>query len=463
MRGYLSNNQIQYVLYHLYLYYDFPDKVKFRMCFVRDANEAQKSKDKIFFMLSEQPLWLQSVRWDNDIPILFPDNKSNDMISLENGNLIFHDDIIKSCFYLLSGYQEYGSENRDHFNRFKYSNSVQNKLGIIHKPIVNYYFEIIVDNIQKYYPEIEIRKKELSSSFVFFLSHDIDNVDFYTINRFLYKIKEIFFMVKTPYTFKANIIQLTQIAFQLLLFSKKENPTWNFPYLRRIERKYAIKSTFYFLTKGVRNHDSRYTFDQKRIIDFFEFLNKEKCEIGIHGTVESFKNEKELERICNELRSVSPQEVRGIRQHRLLYELPETALIQKSNELIYDSTLSFAGHEGFRNSFCLPFKLFDFENDRMIDFWQIPLVMMDVTLYKYRNLDNAQVLKIVKQLISEIKRFNGVFSLLWHNDFFNELTFPGINKTYQEILQYTMKKGAESMTGTTIINRIEKQKDKDYS
>jgi hypothetical protein len=56
-----------------------------------------------------------------------------------------------------------------------------------------------------------------------------------------------------------------------------------------------------------------------------------------------------------------------------------------------------------------------------------------------------------------------VFSLLWHNDFFNELTFPGINKTYQEILQYTMKKGAESMTGTTIINRIEKQKDKDYS
>ncbi|MCF8363248.1 MAG: polysaccharide deacetylase family protein [Prolixibacteraceae bacterium] len=267
-------------------------------------------------------------------------------------------------------------------------------------------------------------------------------------------------LVKTPYTFKSNIIQLIQTAFQLLRFSKKKNPIWNFSFLRSIEKKYAIKSTFYFLTKGVRNHDSRYTFDQKRLIDLFEFLNKENCEIGIHGTIKSFKSEKELERVCNELKKVSPQPVKGIRQHRLLYELPETALVQMSNDLIYDSTLSFAEHEGFRNSFCFPFKLFDFENDKMIDLWQIPLVMMDVTLYKYRFLDNAQVSKIISQLITEIERFNGVFSLLWHNDFFNELTFPGISKTYENILKHIMNKNAESMTGINIIDSLEKLQNK---
>jgi len=134
--------------------------------------------------------------------------------------------------------------------------------------------------------------------------------------------------------------------------------------------------------------------------------------------------------------------------------VPDTALIQKKAGLVYDSTLGFAEQEGFRNSYCWPFKFYDFENDRPIDFWEIPLTAMEVTLFYYRELDFDHIRESVESLVREVQKFNGIFSLLWHNNFFEEMEFPGITDFYLDLLDYFKSLGMEGVTGKEIVDRM---------
>ncbi len=455
MNGYLTNNQIEYIFYHLNLSLELNDKIKKYFLFNKSDNTLENQTSKIVFNLSSDEFDIKKILWNEEIPILFPLSKSNNFYSIENNNLIFHHDILKSCFYLLSGYQEYNSTNIDSFGRFTYKNSVQEKLGIIGKPIVNYYFKIIATALNEFLKQqnIELKQRTLFNNFAFFLTHDIDNVDYYTFNRLLYKTKEITGLVKTYYSFKTNIKHIFKTSFELLKFSKKQNPAWNFNYLRDIEKQNNFRSAFYFLQKDKKYHDSDYNYSDNRINSLFQYLINEGCEIGLHGTVASVTNEEKLFRILENINSNLPNPVLGIRQHRLLYKLPETTLNHEKVGLKYDTSLCFAEHEGFRNSFCLPFKLYDFENDHMIDVWEIPLNAMDVTLFHYRELNNSNAQLVIKSLIQEIKKFNGVFTLLWHNDFFDEDRFVGIKSFYEDLLRYINSENPENCLAYEIIRK----------
>jgi len=59
-----------------------------------------------------------------------------------------------------------------------------------------------------------------------------------------------------------------------------------------------------------------------------------------------------------------------------------------------------------------------------------------------------------------VVKFNGVFSLLWHNSFFNEAEFPGITEHYTGILNLFESLGIEGITGMEIIGRMNLAKDR---
>ena len=184
------------------------------------------------------------------------------------------------------------------------------------------------------------------------------------------------------------------------------------------------------------------------------FLEEESCEIGLHGTIRSSTNQAALEKTLDNLQSVANHPIQGIRQHYLKCTVPGTMILHEKAGLKYDSSLGFAAHEGFRNSYCHPFKLFDFENNRTIDLWEIPLLVMDGTISFYRKLSFNEARYSIEDLLREVEKFNGIFSLLWHNSHFDEHEFPGITKFYEELLTQTMVKKPESLTGTDIVGRM---------
>lgn len=144
----------------------------------------------------------------------------------------------------------------------------------------------------------------------------------------------------------------------------------------------------------------------------------------------------------------------GIRQHFLRYRLPETAKHQASAGFLYDTTLGFADHDGYRNGYCYPFCPYDHDRDEMIPIWEIPLIMMEMSVLDYRKLSNNQLQILVFKYIEEAKKFGGIFSLLWHNCRLNDIENPGITDFYRILLEQIIKENPFPLVGIDVVNRI---------
>lgn len=462
MTGYLSQNQIDYVLYHLsfHLKQETYRAIRSRMVFVqREQSISLGVEGKIFFELSSAELDLSSLFWIEGLPVLFPLDRKETFFTMDHGTLVFHHDLLKSVFYLLSGYQEYGSDEKDQLQRFPYTASIQHKLGILNKPVVNYYFEVLISGLERFcqHHHLPFNRDRMFDSWQVMLTHDVDRIDTYTPREWLYKAKQVAGLAPLKYSFSHHLRLFWRYSYGLLMKSGK-NPHWDLYDIIREEAQYGYQSAFYFLRPGLRNQDASYSLNENRIKRLFSYIDQSRGEIGLHGTVRSSYDQEIMNQDLEALRTHSPQEPAGVRQHRLLYKHPRTLKIQKSAGLKYDTTLGYAGHEGFRNSYCLPFKLFDFEKDQMIDLWEIPLVAMDGTLFIYRGLNADQAESSILSLIDEIRAFNGIFTFLWHNGFESDNPDKAIRSFYSRLLKLFNDQGALSILGKDLIKNLEHSK-----
>lgn len=441
MENKLTVNQREYVLFHLAQTVLLSDKIRERFIFGHIQN------DRICFLENTEDLDMNRIISREACPILFPGDPEKAPWTLTEGTLVFHHDLLRSAFYLLSGQQEYGSAQKDSLGRFPYEGSLQEKLGIIHKPLVNYYFQWIVKGIKAYseYHGLDVEKIILFDHFGLFLTHDVDRIDKYNFHLTKNQLK------------KGKMAEFFRYAAKWLNPFDSENPYWTFDYFLEQEKKRGFTSTYFFLNRGVKHIDSYYHFSQPRIRRLISHLQSQKCEIGMHGTVRSAENPHIMHKNHEELETAAMEKVKGNRQHRLTYTHPLSLRLLQEDGIEYDSTLGFAAHEGFRNSYCLPFRLYDFEADRMLNIWEIPLLVMDGTLFDYRSLSYPEALASVEKLIREIKHFHGVFTLLWHNSYCDEEQKSGIRAFYESLLQILADADVESVTGKTIMEKLHAQ------
>lgn len=425
----LCIQRINYVFYHLKQLVTWDKKIEDSFTFEYSSDLT----DKVIFPLSDSNFEIEKTAYIDEIPILFTTSGSKKVYNIDsNNNLVFNHDLLKSAFYLLSGIQEYKSDKFDVYNRFPFQESIQRKLGIITKPIVNYYFNWIIDGLVEFSNIHSYSIKRKKQNFNFIITHDIDYLDKYDKYFVANRIKQFLGLIKPINSRKSLLIDIIKgTVFQFMI--KKPNPYWNFEYLVKSKPKRTFRQIFFFLEKDQLHIDSYYKFSDKRIKEIFAYLFQNNCEIGLHGTVASAISEEKMNKTLQNLNNNTSKKVISNRQHRLHYTLPKTALIHENCGIKEDFTLGFAAHEGFRNSYCHPFKLFDFENERIIDVWQYPLNVMDTTLLHYQKLNYDESLKKVKEIILEVKKFKGTFTILWHNNYIVEKENPDLFKLYNSI------------------------------
>ena len=423
MIGPLTINQREYVLYHLGLFVEMSPALRNALVF------SGHQPGKICFMSNEEAYSPSRVIWINDLPVLFPGEDTQQLYEFDAGTLSFKHDLLKSAFYLLSGFQEYRSTEKDTLGRFPYKASIQHELNIIDRPIVNEYFMVILEAISIFckYHKIEFNRKNMFEKAALYLTHDVDRIDKYTFHTVKGALK------------KRQLAKTFAWFFKWINPLYTRNPKWTFEYLDRTERERGLRSCYYFLNKGVKHQDSYYSFEDKRIKELIWKLEDSGHAIGIHGGVLSSSKPEKMNKDIISLNKITRKAVKGNRQHRLIFDLPETMCHLETCGIKHDSSLGFAPREGFRNSFCHPFKLYDFEHDRMIDVWEIPLIVMDTTLFNYRRLDYAQAYEVTLKLKNTILRYRGVFTLLFHQDFLDEEEHPGIKRLYEKILDLLSK------------------------
>jgi hypothetical protein len=218
-----------------------------------------------------------------------------------------------------------------------------------------------------------------------------------------------------------------KLAFNSVFF--KKNYGDNISYVVQEEEKRGLKSSFYFIPK--------YKFSLN-FANAVELLRDKGFEIGFHAYYAD-KDKCKLESQKLMLENNVKTQVKGVRQHELKFSVPTTWKIEEEIGLSYDLTFFYNDKFGFRSGICLPYHPIDFDSGKKLSILEIPTSFMDFTVLRNR-ISYRQALEILNRLIVTIEKFNGVFTVCFHNTYLNEETFPEICRLYAEILDYAKEK-----------------------
>ncbi|HET9505173.1 MAG TPA: hypothetical protein VFO93_16640 [Hymenobacter sp.] len=374
------------------------------------------------------------------VPFFFDHSPEKALLFFQEDKVIVSADIISAAFYLLSGWQEYFSTERDRHGRFPYAASVQKKYDFVALPVVNYYFDVLrvaMEHVSGQ-PLRPRRWGNPKADFIAFISHDVDS---------------LYGAWKAPA--KAALQRRQFGRFGKLLWQHLTQPdAWdNLETVAAATAQYGARSTFFMLgakgkaANGTPNADY---YLSALIQPRLRLLKQQGCEVSLHGSIGTASD---AERLEMEMENDLWYEGNGLRFHYLSWEPRCTpSVVDASSCFGYDSTLGFAEHFGFRNSFCLPFYPFDFTKGRAADFLEIPLNVMDATLHhpNYLQLAPAEILPALAPVFAEIKRFGGVASVLWHNENFDPANAHNGPRQFHEIMVHLQAQGAAFRTGREI-------------
>ncbi|WP_440946631.1 polysaccharide deacetylase family protein [Methanosarcina sp. T3] len=320
--------------------------------------------------------------------------------------------------------EEYGLAFRDRYERFPYYMSGHRN---IFEPRVSKF--LIENGLKPQYPD--------GKKFAVCLTHDIDAIHPEKLYPLIGSLKALA---------QGNLTEAMKTPFCRV--NRKWNPCWNFREIVKLEAKYDAKSSFYFLALNPGETDFNYNI--KDIESELGFISDSGWEVGLHGGHESYNSLEDLKEKKSRLEEALGKRIIGYRNHFLRFSVPVTWELLSKVGFKYDTTLGYPDCAGFRNGMCHPFRPFNLNEGRQIDILEIPLVIMDRSFFRdYMRLDVKKAWECTKHLINTVERYNGVITILWHNN----TCIEGENlKYYEKVLEYCAGKDAWITSGEEIYN-----------
>ena len=385
------------------------------------------------------------------LPIIYSGcGQLDSWVKKSNNSIETNIDIIASSFFMLSRYEEVVIDAKDRYERFPATASLAYKENFLDRPIVNEYIELLWEWFRSLKPEL--KRKPLwpdNKDFAICLTHDVDMIRKYPPLLLILSIGGALLRQKKPKL--AFDIALEYLA--ILLHLRKE-PYDTFDYITNLEKSSGFKSSFYFKAGGSSRQDSSDTIRKSRVRRIMRTLEREGCEIGLHPSFNSYTNLRLMASEKSSLDKLVNNKNYGCRQHVIRWKTPVTWRIQEQLGFLYDTTLGFADHIGFRCGICLPFKPFDVVENRRLNIWELPLTMMEGSLLglSYQSFPPEEAYKEIIRHIKIVKKFRGVFVLLWHNSCLEDSGGQkGWSKVYEKVMKYVSRQGAFVGSGRDII------------
>jgi hypothetical protein len=322
--------------------------------------------------------------------------------------VVFYADIVAATFFMLSRWEEMIGVAQDIHGRFPGTASVAFRQNFLERPIVDEYALILQKWLQTLCPGWEPRSHRFSIK----LSHDIDTVyPFSNLNEFIRSVGGDFLK-------RRGIQHVWRTAKDGLwqLFGPKRTSCYrNISLLASLSVRHGLKSAFYFMTAKPSQFDRGYDITSLVVKDCVDDLRRRGFEIGFHAGYHALNDPACLAAEKARLDNVLGITKYGGRQHYLRFKVPVTWWYWEQVGLTYDSTMTYAEHEGFRCGTCHPFRPFDLQQNRELNLVELPLIVMDRTLQTYRELSPLQGEAKIMSLAQRCRRVGGIFTLLWHN------------------------------------------------
>ena len=348
---------------------------------------------------------------EQDMVILFGD----DLLSEDAGKphkIVCGNDIIAGTFFMLTRWEEFVNKVRDELGRFPATASVAKMYDFLYRPVVNEYVEFIW-NILKH---MDCRQKRKQFAFKPLITHDVDYIlRWYSL---VITLKALGADLIKKHNFRYFSRDLAD--YLDCLSNKKKDPFDTFDYLMQLSEENGMKSYFFFMSMHKMKHLKYYKLSHPMIKPLMDKIINRGHFIGFHPGFNTYNNAANWQREYDYLTRFSPVEINYGRQHFLQFEAPVTWQIWNDRKMVWDSTLSYHDDTGFRAGTCYPYSTFNFLTGKKLNLAEHPLIIMDKSLVMY-NLKTGydQILNKALSLLNTVKKYQGEFTLLWHNNSFN--------------------------------------------
>jgi hypothetical protein len=414
------------------LYYGTPTTKEYPLKIYYDPNTADFFEQRELYPLEG----VNFCKFKSEhIPFLF--SQGGGIFSFGSETCVIRKDIIASGFYFLTCWHEYilGFHGQNK-GRVDYKQSLQFRWDFTETPVVDVYCQMLLYVMAEYTPEF-VRDTNWAEDrkFAVSLSHDIDYWNYWggsaKLDNFKYNM----------HTFLNRPINASyKIIGHLLHKNLIYNPWKTIRTLARRELEKGVRATWFLLARDdFKDKRQNYISDLQSREQIIDLLGQQ--EVGLHGSPESAFDITVLQEELNNLRELGFNPT-GYRTHYLHFNYQKSFSILEDAGIRYDSTLGYWENIGFRAGISFPFFPFNIAENRPFRVLEIPLIVMDTTLYskKAMNLSYYSARRNLRRLIDVAAKYQSHVSLLWHNTSFDPIDYPFWGKLYWETIDYALKK-----------------------
>ena len=343
------------------------------------------------------------------------------------GNLMPFD-VFAASFFLVSRYEEYLSQVRDQYGRFRAESTWMFENDMLQKPLVNIWTLALGERLKAVYPDLPIKKRK----FTFIPTYDVDAA-------WAYKSKGVYrtlggFVKDLSSGDRERIRERHQV-----LRGKRKDPFDSFEFQFELQKEFKLKPIYFILCGDYDTNDKNISIRKAAFRSLIKTLG-DHADVGIHPSFSSYLDIDKLRKEINSLSEVLHRPLTKSRQHFLRMNLPRSYQKLIELDISDDYTMGFASQAGFRAGIADTFRFYDLENDMVTNLRVHPFALMDGTMRDYLNLDLEASYALTTQLIDEVKAVGGTFIYLTHNETLGgEQRWEGWPEMYRRMLEYITK------------------------
>ncbi|HTL10744.1 MAG TPA: hypothetical protein VL307_20870 [Chitinophagaceae bacterium] len=332
-------------------------------------------------------------------------------------------DVLAASFYLLSRYEEYLPHEKDMYGRFAHTHSLAYKEHFLHLPLVNIWLEDLKKKLKKKFPALVFRRRP----FKFIPSYDIDIAWSYRHKGWLRNMAGYLRSVKEGKWWQVR-------ERWNVLNNKAADPFDAYEWLDALHLYCKIKPIYFFLVaQKYQGYDRNTPTSSKalqELIAYFSVVYK----VGLHPSWQSSvsDNSKTLLEEKEWLEVIIDRPLEHSRQHYIKFTLPQSCRRYIEAGLLKDYSMGYGSINGFRASVASSFHWFDLENNETTALQFFPFCFMDANAFYEQKLTPQQAYEELMHYYNTIKKLNGLFVIIWHNQFLGtDKTFAGWRETYE--------------------------------
>jgi hypothetical protein len=378
--------------------------------------------------ITEDELWIgpASLLFEKDIkpqPIKVFQWKDHPAFYKTAGDLPF--DLLAASFYLISRYEEYLPHKLDAYGRFAHKNSVAYKNNFLQLPLVNLWLKELTLLLTLRFPSLSLKFR----AFTYIPTYDIDIAWSY-LNKGI--VRNAGGFVRSLLKAKGDEI-LERMS---VLKGAKADPFNSYSRLNDLNQKTNCAAIYFFLVaKSNQGYDKNILPGNK---EYQELIKKHAANyaIGIHPSWQSGDKQELLQEEIECLGNITGKRVNKSRQHYIRMKLPDTYRKLIAAGITEDYSMGYGSINGFRASYCLPYKCYDLEKEEITSLTMYPFCYMEANSYYEQNYSAQQALEEMEHYYKVTKNVNGLLITIWHNHFLGtDKMFEGWKEVYEEFMR----------------------------